>query len=56
MTGSERDKTEIMDALEDGIMSGNETLKSLYDPVFAFDVDDAVKTDYYRFDAVRSPP
>ena len=56
MTGSENDKREIIDALEDGIMSGNETLKSQYDPVFAFNVDDAVKTDCFRFESVRSRP
>mmetsp|Transcript_8236 Transcript_8236/g.11985 ORF Transcript_8236/g.11985 Transcript_8236/m.11985 type:complete len:529 (+) Transcript_8236:280-1866(+) len=46
MTGSEKDKSEILDALVDGIMSGNEPLKSHYDPVLAFNVDDAVKTEY----------
>jgi hypothetical protein len=56
MTGSESDKNELIDALEDGIMSDNEQLQSLYDPVFAFNVDDAVKTDYFRFDAFRSHP
>lgn len=56
MTGSESDKSELIDALEDGIMSDNEQLQSLYDPVFAFNVDDAVKTDHFRFDTVRGRP
>ncbi len=56
MTGSESDKNEIINALEDGILSDNEQLLTLYDPVFAFNIDDAVKTDYFRFEAVRSRP
>ncbi len=56
MTGSEGDKNEILDALEDGILSDNKQLLSLYDPVFAFNVNDAIKTDYFRFETIRSRP
>lgn len=56
MTGSENDRKEIIDALGDGILSGNEIIQSHYDPVFAYNVDDAVKTEYFGFEPVLSRP